>query len=105
MHRLLRPGLLIGCLMLPAAARSSDDPRIQIDNFTFSPAQLVVGKGTEVTWSNQDDIPHSIVLATISVRSRALDTDKSFSYKFDKAGTFAYVCGLHPQMHGEVLVK
>jgi plastocyanin len=39
------------------------------------------------------------------VRSKALDTDKAFTYRFDKAGTFSYVCGLHPQMHGQVVVK
>jgi plastocyanin len=45
------------------------------------------------------------VLAALRVRSKALDTDKAFTYQFDKAGTFSYVCGLHPQMHGTVVVK
>jgi plastocyanin len=105
MQRLLCSGLLLACLLLPAAARSADDSKITIDNFTFSPAKLTVAKGTEVTWANQDDIPHTIVLTTIGVRSKAIDTDKTFTYQFDKAGTFAYVCGLHPQMHGQVVVK
>jgi plastocyanin len=34
-----------------------------------------------------------------------MDTDGTFSYKFDKSGTFTYVCGLHPFMHAEVVVK
>jgi plastocyanin len=58
-----------------------------------------------VTWTNQDDIPHSILLTALGVRSQVLDTDKAFTYKFDKAGTFSYVCGLHPFMHGQVVVK
>ncbi len=58
-----------------------------------------------MTWTNQDDIPHTIVLTAIGVRSKAIDTDKTFSYQFDKAGTFSYICGLHPQMHGQVVVK
>jgi plastocyanin len=98
-------GLLLGCLLLPAAARSSDNGKITIDNFTFTPAKLMVSKGAEVTWTNQDDIPHTIVLTGIGVRSKAIDTDKTFTYRFDKTGTFAYVCGLHPQMHGQVVVK
>jgi plastocyanin len=105
MRRLLTPGLLLACLLLPAAARSDGGSTITIDNFTFSPPRLAVSKGTEVTWANQDDIPHTIVLTTIGVRSKAIDTDKTFTYRFDKAGTFAYVCGLHPQMHGQVVVK
>jgi plastocyanin len=75
-------------LLLPAAARSD-----------------VGSKGTEVTWTNQDDIPHTIVLPAIGVRSKAIDTDKTYSYRFDKAGAFAYICDLHPQMHGQVVMR
>jgi plastocyanin len=103
-----RPAMLcvmLGCLLLPAAARSDGGSQVTIDNFTFSPPALKVSRGTEVTWKNQDDIPHSIVLGAIGVHSKALDTDKTFSYRFDKAGTFSYVCGLHPHMHAQVVVK
>jgi plastocyanin len=105
MRRISCCGLLLACVLLPVAARSDGGGQIKIDNFTFTPAKLLVGKGTEVTWTNQDDIPHTIVLTAIGVRSKALDTDKAFTYRFDKAGTFSYVCGLHPQMHGQVVVK
>jgi plastocyanin len=106
MWRLVCRGSLLACLLLPAAAaRSNDSSQVTIDNFTFSPAKLIVAKGTDVTWANHDDIPHTIVLTTIGARSKAIDTDKTFTYRFDKAGTFAYVCGLHPQMHGQVVVK
>ena len=105
MQTLLQRGLLLACLIVPAAAQSDDAAQIKIDNFTFGPTKLVVAKGTAVTWTNQDDIPHSIVLTGLGVRSKALDTDKTFTYQFDKAGTFAYMCGLHPAMHGTVVVK
>ena len=62
MQTLLQRGLLLACLIVPAAARSDDAAQIKIDNFTFGPTKLVVAKGTAVTWTNQDDIPHSIVL-------------------------------------------
>ena len=65
----------------------------------------MIAKGEMVTWVNQDDIPHSIVLGALGVRSKALDTDKAFTYQFDKTGTFTYICGLHPQMHGQVVVR
>jgi plastocyanin len=105
MRKLLQRGLLLACLIVPVAARSDEAAQIKIDNFTFGPAKLLVAKGTAVTWTNQDDIPHSIVLTALGVRSKALDTDKAFTYQFDKAGTFAYMCGLHPSMHGTVVVK
>jgi plastocyanin len=105
MQRLTCAALLLACLLLPAAARSEGEAAIKIDNFTFSPAKLAVAKGAKVTWTNDDDIPHTIVLTAIGVRSKAIDTEKAFSYRFDKAGTFSYICGLHPQMHGQVVVK
>jgi plastocyanin len=97
--------LLLTAAIIPAAAQSGDSAQLKIDNFKFGPDHLTVTKGTEVTWTNQDDIPHSIVLNALGVRSSALDTDKTFSYRFDKTGTFSYVCGLHPFMHGQVVVK
>jgi plastocyanin len=78
---------------------------VVIDNFTFSPTPLSVKVGTMVTWLNHDDIPHSIVCPTLKVTSHPLDTDDSFAYKFEKAGTFDYLCGLHPHMHGQVVVR
>ena len=105
MRTLFHRGLLLAGLIVPIAARSDNAAQVKIDNFTFGPAKLVVAKGTSVTWTNQDDIPHSIVLGALGARSKALDTDKAFTYQFDKAGTFAYVCGLHPSMHGTVVVK
>jgi plastocyanin len=98
-------GLLLACLIVPVAALSDTAAQLKIDNFKFGPEKLTVAKGTEVTWTNQDDIPHSILLTGLGVRSQVLDTDKTFTYKFDKAGTFSYVCGLHPFMHGQIVVK
>jgi plastocyanin len=92
-------------LLVPAVAWPDAGRQVTIDNFTFSPAALTVAKGTQVTWTNHDDIPHSIVVTGIGAHSKALDTDGSFSYQFDKAGTFSYVCGLHPHMHGQIVVR
>lgn len=105
MRTLFQRGLLLACLTIPAVAWSNNAAQLKIDNFKFGPDKLIVTKGTEVTWTNQDDIPHSIVLTALGVRSKVLDTDKAFSYQFDKAGTFSYVCGLHPFMHGQVIVR
>jgi plastocyanin len=76
-------------------------------NFSFSPATLTVPVGTTVIWTNQDDIPHTVVSTDDprAFRSKVLDTDEKFSYTFTKAGTFAYFCSVHPKMTGTVLVK
>ena len=78
---------------------------ITIDNFTFSPKELTVAVGTTVKWVNHDDIPHTVVGKKTTFRSKALDTDDSYSFTFASAGTFDYFCGLHPHMVGTVIVK
>jgi plastocyanin len=102
--RLFLP-VLAACLALSGAAWPEGESQVTIDTFTFGPPVLMVAKGTAVSWTNADDIPHSIVLGSIGVRSKAIDTDGTFSYRFDKAGAFGYICGLHPQMHGQVVVR
>ena len=100
-----RRSLLLACLIAPTVARSAQPAVVRIDNFTFAPATLTIAQGTEVTWTNADDIPHSIVLASLGVHSRAMDTDERFTYRFEQAGTFDYLCGLHPHMRGVVVVR
>jgi plastocyanin len=87
-----------------ATARASDETKVAIDNFVFSPAQISVKKGTRVVFVNRDDIPHSVVTTDGKIRSKALDTDDSFAFVFDKPGEFVYFCGLHPHMRGTIMV-
>ena len=80
---------------------------VKIDNFSFGPATLTVAVGTTVTWTNRDDIPHTVVSSDEpkAFKSRVLDTDEKFSYTFTKPGTFAYFCSVHPKMTGKVVVQ
>jgi plastocyanin len=81
-----------------------EDTRVMIDNFTFEPAQLTVKVGTTVTWTNRDDIPHTVVSAG-KFRSKTMDTDGTFSFTFTAAGDYKYFCSLHPHMTGTVKVE
>jgi len=87
-----------------ARAFAAENATVTIDNFSFTPSQLKVKAGTKVVFVNHDDIPHNIVGETLKFRSKALDTNESFSFVFDKPGEIAYFCGLHPQMKGKLLV-
>jgi plastocyanin len=79
-------------------------PEVHIDNFTFEPAQLTVKVGTTVTWTNRDDIPHTVVSAG-KFRSKTMDTDGTFSFTFTAPGDYKYFCSLHPHMTGMVKVE
>jgi plastocyanin len=89
---------------LAGGAAKGAETTIGIDNFAFAPAETTVKAGTRVRFVNHDDIPHTVVLADGKARSKALDTDDSYVYVFDKPGDFVYFCGLHPQMKGEIKV-
>jgi plastocyanin len=99
-------GPIIGAILAFGALAAQDATNvITIDNFTFSPKELTIAVGTTVKWVNHDDIPHTIVEKKTTFRSKALDTDDSYSFTFTSAGTFDYFCGLHPHMVGQVIVK
>jgi len=84
---------------------AADGVEVKIDNFAFAPVMLQVKAGATVTWLNHDDIPHSIVCPSLSVHSHPIDSDERFSFTFEKAGVYNYICGLHPHMHGLVVVS
>jgi len=88
----------------PGAGRA-EDATVKIDNFTFAPSTLTVKAGTNVTWRNEDDIPHTVASSTRVFKSKALDTDDSFSFTFNDAGTYEYFCSLHPHMKGTIVVE
>ena len=85
----------------PATANAA----VNIDNFVFGPQTITVPVGTTVTWTNKDDIPHTSVSTEGVFKSKVLDTDENFSYKFIKAGTYPYYCTIHPKMTGKVVVR
>jgi plastocyanin len=102
--RSMLAGMAVAAL---AAAASAQVPGFAatIDNFTFAPQQITVKAGDTVTWTNQDDIPHTVTSQTLAFRSKALDTDDRFSFTFTTPGKYDYFCSLHPHMTGSILVE
>ena len=87
---------------VPAAATV----QINIFNYKFDPATVTVPMGTTVTWTNKDEIPHSVASSDKSFKgSGGLDTGDSYSNTFDKPGTYKYYCTLHPFMTGVIVVQ
>ena len=98
-------GPVVGALLAFGAVAAQEENVVTIDNFTFTAPELTVAVGTTVKWVNHDDIPHSVVDKNKAFRSKALDTDDSYSFTFASSGTFDYFCGLHPHMTGKIIVK
>jgi len=101
-------GLLLPGRASPAASpqeKPASSAEVKIDNFSFGPATLTISVRTKVTWTNRDDIPHTVVSDDKLFKSAVLDTDEKFSYTFTKAGTYPYFCSIHPKMTGKVIVQ
>jgi len=90
-----------------SAQEKTSTMEVKIDNFSFGPVTLTVPVGATVTWTNRDDIPHTVVSTDDSktFKSKVLDTDDRFSFTFSKAGTYPYFCSIHPKMTGKVIVQ
>ena len=78
--------------------------QVSIDNFAFAPARLTVKVGSTVTWTNHDEEPHTVAASDGSFHSPGMGTGGTFTHTFGTAGTFDYVCSIHPMMHGTVVV-
>ncbi|MBV8496265.1 MAG: cupredoxin domain-containing protein [Gammaproteobacteria bacterium] len=90
------------------AGDAANAPAIVIARqFMFAPVSIdvPVPVGSTVTWTNKDDEPHTVVSDTGLFRSAALDTNESFSFRFDKPGTYRYACSIHPRMIGTIVVR
>src|SRR5207247_10967290 len=75
-------------------------------SFASAPTTLTVKPGTSVKFSNGDDIDHNVTASDGSFNSGTLKPGSSFTFTFTKAGTYNYVCSIHPeQMTGRVEVK
>lgn len=85
----------------PAAAGPN---QVVIDGFAFAPATLTVPAGTTVTWINRDEEPHTVAASDGSFHSPGMGTGAVFTHTFSAAGTFDYVCSIHPMMRGTVVV-
>ncbi len=98
-------GPLFGAMLAFGAVAASEMTEIKIADLAFSPLELTIPVGATVTWVNKDDLPHSVVDKGKAFRSKVFETNGSFSFTFANAGTYDYICGLHPQMTGKIIVK
>ena len=79
---------------------------VSIVNMSFSPATLTVKAGTTVTWTNNDNMDHTVTAddASFDSGNMAMMGGK-YSKVFSTAGTYTYHCTIHPTMKGTIVVK
>jgi plastocyanin len=101
----LKALFIVPVLLTTSFTAHADEAVISIHEFMFSPTAMTVPAGTTVRWKNLDGEPHTVRSVDATFKSDALDQNDSFVFKFDKPGTYRYVCSIHPQMVGTIVVK
>lgn len=90
---------------VPGATGATSD-KVAVKDFAFTPESTTVRAGTTVTWTFQDDVDHNVepVTGAEPKKSPDLQGNETYTYTFEKPGTFAYRCGIHNSMTGTVVV-
>lgn len=98
---------LLGLLVLPAGQASAASYHVLMKGYAFSPAALTITAGTTVTWTNEDTAPHDVKTTSgpVAIHSPMLSKGRSWSFTFTTAGTYGYVCTVHPNMTAQLVVK
>ena len=78
---------------------------VNMDHNTFVPGEITVAPGTTVTWVNNEAMPHNVADLNKGFRSKMLVKDDKFSFTFTTTGEYDYLCLIHPNMKGKVIVK
>ena len=103
--RLAALSLVALVLFAPTAGAQGKTTTVSIKNFAFNPPNATVAPGTTVTWVNNDQTAHTVTANDGAFDSGTLQPGQSYSFKFDKAGTYAYHCNIHPDMTATVTVS
>jgi plastocyanin len=78
------------------------------DNKIFTPSQISVSKGEAVTWTNNDDVAHTVTDDLENVggpKSTSIAPGATYTFTFTKTGSFQYHCEFHHEMRGTIVVK
>jgi plastocyanin len=91
-----------GAVPTPPVDQAANQPFV--DNYTFVPNTITVKVGTRVTWTNRDQVKHTIS-ATNAAFSGLLAQGASASITFNNPATFNYFCAIHPTMRGTIVIQ
>jgi len=106
----MRPSMRLAgaatALLVAVSGALAAEPKkhtVTIENMRYAPAAIAVKKGDSITWVNKDIFPHTVTAAG-KFDSREIKPNGKWTYRAAKAGEFAYICTLHPNMKGTLKV-
>jgi plastocyanin len=109
--RLLLPLLVLAAALAAAGCGGGEDSApvattevTMAKSYKFEPRRIRVAAGDTVTWTNDDNFTHTVQVDR--QEDHRVERGESVSVRFDRPGTYHYVCTLHRQdMEGEVIVQ
>jgi plastocyanin len=104
-ERAIQAWLLAALLVVSSAGAAEKDRTVKIVTMQFSPAELVVRRGSRIVWVNDDLFPHTVTAVDKAFDSGSIAAGASWAYVASQPGTHIYVCGLHPTMKGRLIVQ
>ena len=104
-HGIAAAGLMLLAVSSGALAAASSTHTVVIADMRFSPKSLTVQRGDTIVWINKDFFPHNARAQDRSFGSPDLQPNQSWRHVAAKAGTFSYICTLHPTMKATVTVE
>ena len=78
---------------------------ITIKNSAFIPSNITITAGQNVTWINEDSVPHQVKGENGLFLSDTFSNGQTFTYWFNTTGTYNYICNIHQFMKGTIIVK
>jgi len=103
--RVLYAIAIMGVVLFPVLALPDTPVTVGITDYAYIPQKITIKRGQSVTWTNNDESPHTVTANGNEFRSPPLDTKDTFVQVFDKPGSYPYYCVLHPHMTGVVEVE
>jgi plastocyanin len=89
----------VGPVTVPTASKSD----VVISGFAFSPQVLTIKAGTDVIWTNNDSVGHTVKFDAFA--SPLINQGETFEHQFMATGTYNYICSVHPTMTGTIIVQ
>lgn len=97
-------GALCGLALIPHVLAQAGSA-VTVSGYKFVPDTVDAAPNAPIKWTNNDGAPHRVVIASKNLMTPVLTKNHSAELKIDVAGSYDYICGIHPSMKGRIVVK
>jgi plastocyanin len=94
-------------LVLPAAPATAATHSVAMRQYAYSPTAMTVNVGDTIRWTNYDTAQHDVMITNgpTSFHGPLIGKGQSWTYTFGTAGTYSYICSIHPDMKAQIVVR